>query len=77
VTVQGKLIHALHIDERRDGRNLPYFWVTYRRDKASVFTPGSDDEAVHRGLISVTPLRLDMTAHELTGALRDHLARGI
>ena len=74
VTVQGKLIHALHVDERRDGRNLPYFWVTYRRDKSSPYTPGSDDEAVHRGLISVTPLRLDMTAHDLTGALRQHLA---
>jgi 5'-nucleotidase len=76
VTVQGKLVHALHVDERRDGRNLPYFWVTYRRDKSSVFTPGSDDEAVHQGLISVTPLRLDMTAHDLTARLRQHLASG-
>ena len=74
VTAQGKLVHGLHIDERRDGRNLPYFWVTYRRDKSSPFTPGSDDEAVERGLISATPLRLDMTAHDLTAPLRRHLA---
>ncbi|HEY5080859.1 MAG TPA: 5'/3'-nucleotidase SurE [Bauldia sp.] len=73
VTVQGNLIHALHIDERRDGRNLPYFWVTYRRDKSIPLAAGSDDEAVERGLISVTPLRLDMTAHDLTDPLRRHI----
>jgi 5'-nucleotidase len=74
VTVQGNLVHALHIDERRDGRNLPYFWVTYRRDKSIPLAAGSDDEAVERGLISVTPLRLDMTAHDLTDPLRRHMA---
>jgi hypothetical protein len=30
---------------------------------------------VERGLISVTPLRLDMTAHELTEPLKHHFAR--
>jgi 5'-nucleotidase len=71
VTAQGTLTHGLHIDERRDGRNLPYFWLTYRRDKTP-FAPGSDDEAVERGQISVTPLRLDMTAHDLGDLLRLH-----
>ena len=74
VTAQGKLTHGLHIDERRDGRNLPYYWLTYRREKAP-FAPGSDVESVERGLISVTPLRLDMTAHELTEPLKHHFAR--
>ncbi|HVY18912.1 MAG TPA: 5'/3'-nucleotidase SurE [Bauldia sp.] len=74
VTAQGKLTHGLHIDERRDGRNLPYFWLTYRREKAP-FAPGSDDEAIDRGLISVTPLRLDMTAHDLADPLRHHFQR--
>jgi 5'-nucleotidase len=74
VTAQGKLTHGLHIDERRDGRNLPYFWLTYRREKTP-FAPGSDDEAVERGQISVTPLRLDMTAHDLADPLRHHFQR--
>ena len=74
VTAQGKLTHGLHVDERRDGRNLPYFWLTYRREKAP-YAAGSDDEAVERGLISVTPLRLDMTAHDLAGPLREHFSR--
>jgi 5'-nucleotidase len=71
VTAQGTLTHGLHIDERRDGRNLPYFWLTYRRDKTP-FAPGSDDEALECGQISVTPLRLDMTAHDLGDLLRLH-----
>ena len=71
VTVQGKLNHGLQIDERRDGRNLPYFWLTYRREKTAM-SPGSDNEALARGLISVTPLRLDMTAYELTNSLHEH-----
>ncbi len=44
-----------------------------RRDKSQPYVPGSDDEAVERGLISVTPLRLDMTAHDLTAPLRAHM----
>jgi 5'-nucleotidase len=74
VTAQGKLVHGLHVDERRDGRNLPYFWLTYRRAKQPLVA-GSDDEALARGLISVTPLRLDMTAHELADPLKKHFAR--
>ena len=73
VTAQGALSHALHIDERRDGRNLPYYWLMYRREKAP-FAPGSDDGAIAAGLASVTPLRLDMTAHDLTKPLAQHFA---
>ena len=68
ITHQGKLAHALHIDERRDGRNLPYYWLMYRR-APTVAGPGSDVEAVEGGMISLTPLRIDMTAD----ALRDPL----
>lgn len=74
VTSQGELTHALHVDERRDGRNLPYYWLTYRRDPAKP-APGSDNEALDRGLISITPLRLDMTAHEVMAPLQGHFNR--
>jgi 5'-nucleotidase len=76
VTAQGKLSHGLHIEERRDGRNLPYFWVAYRNEAGAKARAGSDNEAVGRGLISVTPLRLDMTAHDLMGDLGKHLTDG-
>ncbi len=71
VTHQGKLAHALHIDERRDGRNLPYYWLMYRRAETAA-GPGSDVEAVESGMISVTPLRIDMTADELHDSLSRH-----
>lgn len=71
VTRQGKLAHALHIDERRDGRNLPYYWLMYRRPKTAA-GPGTDVEAVERGMISLTPLRIDLTADELRDPLSHH-----
>jgi 5'-nucleotidase len=73
VTAQGKLTHGLHIDERRDGRNLPYFWLTYKREKPLI-APGSDLDALARGAVSLTALRLDMTAHDLNAALTQHFA---
>ena len=71
VTHQGKLAHALHVDERRDGRNLPYYWLMYKRAWTQG-EPGSDVEAVEKGLISVTPLRIDMTANELRDPLNQY-----
>ena len=73
VTAQGKLTHGLHIEERRDGRNLPYFWLTYRREKPLI-APGSDLDALARGAVSLTALRLDMTAHDLNAPLTQHFA---
>ena len=75
VTAQGKVTHGLHIDERRDGRNLPYFWLTYRREKPLI-APGSDIDALARNAISLTALRLDMTAHDLNAPLTRHFAEG-
>jgi 5'-nucleotidase len=74
VTSQGKLAHRLHIDERRDGRGNPYFWLAYR-PAPSASQPGTDLEALETGKVSVTPLRLDMTAYDLGDPLRHHLDR--
>ena len=77
VTRQGKLAHALHVDERRDGRGLPYYWLAYhRRQNKTAAGPGTDIAALARGMISVTALRLDMTAHDFGAALNDHFAGG-
>jgi 5'-nucleotidase len=75
VTRQGKLAHALHIDERRDGRNLPYYWLVYRRAPTAA-GPGSDVEAVEKNVISLTPLRIDMTADEIRSSLSDFIVNG-
>ncbi|MCP4386077.1 MAG: 5'/3'-nucleotidase SurE [Hyphomicrobiales bacterium] len=71
VAAQGKLTHGLHIDERTDGRGNPYYWLAYRRARPDIM-PGTDLEALKDGAISLTPLRLDMTAHDLREGLRQH-----
>lgn len=65
VTVQGRRDQAmLKVDERHDGRGNPYYWIGFERKP---FEPGvgTDLRAVREGYISVTPLRLDLTAHRV------------
>jgi 5'-nucleotidase len=61
ITTQGRRdTELLRIEERRDGRGNPYFWLMFKRGS---FTPeaGTDIEAIAAGKISLTPLRLDLT----------------
>lgn len=73
VTAQGKLLHGLWIDERRDGRNFPYYWLRFGRQPSEV-REGSDLAAVRDNYVSVTPLKLDLTAHELKDRLEKAIA---
>ncbi|BCP53175.1 5'-nucleotidase SurE [Kaistia sp. 32K] len=69
VTSQGVVTHGLTVDERNDGRGNPYFWLKHRRiDEQHV--AGTDVDAIQRGVISVTPLRLDMTAYDQAHELK-------
>ncbi|PWW04195.1 5'-nucleotidase /3'-nucleotidase /exopolyphosphatase [Hoeflea marina] len=73
VTEQGQMTHGLSIEERKDGRGFPYFWLKFgRRD----FSPeaNSDIRAVTGGYISVTPLKMDLTDHLLQARLSQALA---
>ncbi len=54
VTRQGKLDYALGIEERQDGRGLPYFWLKFGRQSGPEMD-GSDLAALREGFISVTP----------------------
>jgi 5'-nucleotidase len=61
VSAQGRRdAQAAVIDERADGRGIPYYWISFARGNS---TPahGSDLEALAQNKISVTPLRLDLT----------------
>jgi 5'-nucleotidase len=63
VTRQGKRnLGFLKVDQRRDGRGNPYFWIGFER-AAVMDTPaeGTDLAALAAGYVSVTPLRLDRT----------------
>jgi len=51
----------LHIDERKDGRGNPYYWIAYRRYGPLPPENGTDIAALEEHCVAVTPLRLDMT----------------
>jgi 5'-nucleotidase len=73
VTVQGKLVHSLWIDQRADGRGMPYYWLRFGRE-APELREGEDLHAVLNKCVSVTPLKLDLTAHEVRDQLTKALA---
>jgi 5'-nucleotidase len=61
VTSQGRRdAELMRIEERRDGRNIPYYWLMFQR---AGFTPGqgTDLEALAAHKVAVTPLRIDLT----------------
>ena len=71
VTRQGKRNQGfLKIDERRDGRGNPYFWIGFER-LAHIDPPGegTDLAALAARCVSVTPLRLDRTDIEFSEKL--------
>src|ERR1700760_503731 len=71
VTRQGKRnLGFLNIDQRRDGRGNPYFWIGFERlTKSEVPAPGTDLAALAERYVSVTPLRLDRTDEAFSEAL--------
>lgn len=73
MTRQGKLNYNLGLEERRDGRGFPYFWLKFGR-QAGAEMEKSDIGALLAGRISVTPLKLDLTAHALREELQSLFA---
>src|SRR5258706_543725 len=71
VTRQGKRnLGFLKIDQRRDGRGNPYFWIGFERlAQIDVPAEGTDLAALAARYVSVTPLRLDRTDDEFSQAL--------
>lgn len=60
VVRQGKRKLGDHLIERHDPRGRPYIWIGPQRNE-DVTVVGTDIEAVHRNVISVTPLCVDLT----------------
>lgn len=64
ITRQGKLDYSLGLEERRDGRGFPYYWLKFGRE-AGADMEHSDIGAIRAGRVSVTPLQLDLTDHAM------------
>lgn len=73
VTEQGRLTHGLYMEERQDGRGFPYFWIRFGRQFTDM-PETSDIGALKANKISVSPLKLDMTAREMSAKLETALA---
>ncbi|MEZ5872128.1 MAG: 5'/3'-nucleotidase SurE [Nitratireductor sp.] len=69
ITGQGSYTHGLYMEKRHDGRGFPYYWLRFGRDVPEQ-KHGADIVALANRMISVTPLKLDLT-HE---AFRSELA---
>jgi 5'-nucleotidase len=75
VTRQGtRNLGFLRVDQRRDGRGNPYFWIGFER-AAVLDTPaeGTDLAALAANYVSVTPLKLDRTDEIFSETLTDLL----
>ena len=73
VTNQGKRVHGLSLDKRRDGRGFPYYWLLFNRTQSEI-REGTDLAALRDRHISVTPLHLDLTANEVKDRFKKALA---
>lgn len=63
-TSQGLRVYRDRLDRRVDPRGRDYYWIGGDRP-TGVPREGTDVGALAAGYASVTPLRLDLTAHEL------------
>jgi 5'-nucleotidase len=62
VTAQGRRHQErVQIDQRKDGRGNPYYWIAYVRHGFVPAEEGTDLAALEGHCIAITPLRLDMT----------------
>ncbi len=68
ITRQGKRRFGSAIVEKTDPRGRKYYWIG-GEELDFYEEPGTDFAAVSSGLISVTPLHLDLTNYESTPAL--------
>jgi 5'-nucleotidase len=56
----GKHVWRPAVEERKDPRGRPYYWIGGPWD-GHEDVPGTDVHAIHRGIISVTPIRASLT----------------
>lgn len=68
ISRQARRMHGLAIDNRIDGVGRPYYWLKFEEGEHEEC--GSTDlAALAHGKISITPVKVDMTDHELLKVL--------
>lgn len=73
ITTQGRRDQTtLGIEERHDSWGAPYYWLGFGR-KLSNPSPETDLWAIYNGYVSITPLSMNLTAHDMRAPLEDLL----
>jgi len=70
ITRQGLRVYRDLLVRREDPRGRPYYWIGGEAP-TGVPEPGTDFGALAEGYVSVTPLHLDLTDHQMVSALAD------
>lgn len=71
VTRQGRRRYHDELVERIDPMGRPYYWIGGDRPTGDIEEVGTDVWAVAEGYISITPIRLDMTARLFHEKMQD------
>jgi 5'-nucleotidase len=71
VTRQGRRRYHDELVERIDPGGRPYYWIGGERPTGDTEEVGTDVWAVAQGCISITPIRLDMTARRFLESMQD------
>lgn len=74
-TRQGLQRYINRLDKRRDPRGRTYYWLGGEREPASD-QEGTDSWALQQGMVSVTPIQMNMTAEDVLENFR-HLLRDV
>ncbi|MCA1596856.1 MAG: 5'/3'-nucleotidase SurE [Chloroflexi bacterium] len=69
VTRQGKRRYDGGVMERSDPHGRSYYWLGGELPEEEL-TPGTDTRAIIDGYCSITPVHLDLTAHEMVEAVQ-------
>jgi 5'-nucleotidase len=64
----GQRVYRDQVESRTDPRGNTYYWIGGAAQPGDD-PPGTDVHAIHHGLVSVTPLGLDLTHQDLLGLL--------
>lgn len=70
VTRQGLRVYRDALVRREDPRGRPYYWIGGEAP-TGVPESGTDFGALGEGYVSITPLQLDLTAHEVLESLQN------
>jgi 5'-nucleotidase len=70
ITRQGLRLYRDELVRRDDPRGRPYYWIG-GQSPGGVADEGTDIGALDAGFVSITPLQLDLTAHDQVSSLSE------